>query len=407
MTNYRHDDRCFPFFDVDFGDDDPRAALLDAPRLLKGQRPVAHPAFSKVRRELLTSVRGSPLTLLCGVTGAGKTHSVVTLLQRLDRFVGDSDDIPGVYVAAPATQRGPFRWKVLWERVLTALEDPLPGAKIDPIGTLAALQGTAGELRPRWTEDRYFQAVVSAARARGLRVLCIDEAIALAKSETGVTLTQQLRVLAELADLDLFRIVLVSTFDILPHIRRVGVLDRRLATIVFERYPEEFVNDTDRVLDTSSPSFGAFVRAAASFIDRLPEESRIAFTEEQFVKLYRGSLGCVGLLHDWIVRAIAVSLQTPGVELRWEHFEKKPLSVGVRANLIFEARAGDEQLMLLRDRRLDLTEDELLEIAHKQAKSDAVLMRRKAAKGMPGPRPGGRGAKRRPGKPASRRVPLA
>ena len=357
-----------------FADDDPRRLLFSAPELLAGARPIPHPAFQLVRRELYSAVKAFPLTLLLGVTGVGKSRLVALLVERLNGLLGEDGRIPAVFLVAPTAQRTVFSWKAFWERLLAALKDPLPQYKIHPQARSAALRGEASRRMRNTTETQYFEMVLDAAAERGLIVLVIDEAAALARSESGVTLFDQINVLRELVDTQLFRIVLASTFDILPHFRRSGVLDRRLGTVVFPRYDEVLCADPDstpsRSIDPTDEGYLAFSRSAVTFMERLPESARFALGDDHFVALYRGSLGCVGLLHDWFLRAVASSLSLGEHRLRWSHFARTPLAVDRRANIIVEARVAEEQLALLGDLRLDLTEDELYQIGEAQAKRD-------------------------------------
>ena len=365
--------------------DDPRHALLQAPSSLAGKAPILHPAFRDVRSQLFSSVKGSPLTLLIGVSGVGKTRLVASLVERLNRFLAHEGRIPAVYLVAPTAQRRVFTWKGFWERLLTALHDPLPEQKIHPRVRADALRSRSMGKSRSTTESQYFEMACSAAEERGLVLLVIDEATALARSESGVTLIDQIAVLRELADKDLFRIVMVSTFDILPHFRRAGVLDRRLSTVVFPRYPEILsasaavesgeTSSTPPSIDPTDDGYLAFSRSALTFMERLPSSLRFELGQEQYVKLYRGSLGCVGLLCDWYLRAAAECLDSRDRRLAWRHFSRTPLPVDRRANLILEARCAEAELALLRDLRLDITEDELYAIALQQAKSDLSRVR--------------------------------
>lgn len=398
---------------------DPRWALLDAPVLLAGDRPVRHPALSRVIFELFSAVKASPLTFLIGVSGVGKTRLVLSLVERLNRHLSSPGRIPAVYLVAPTPQRKSFTWKGFWERFLTLLEDPLPQLKIDPHARAEAARNPSPSRMRSTTEYQYFEIACSAAAARGLAVLVIDEATALVRSEDGVTLVDQIEVLRELADRNLFRIVLVSHFAILPHVRHAGVLDRRKATVVFPRYPEVLASAqadataatfaSSRSIDPTDEGFVAFVRSAHTFMQRLPDSVRLSFTSQQFEQLYRGSLGCVGLLHDWFLRAIAECVDSGEHRLVWDHFAARPLPLADRANLILEARTAEQQLVLLRDLRLDLTEDELLAIADEQAKRDRDQARRQRS----GPSSPGRSSSRKPksgrkpGVPNAKTVPLA
>ena len=217
---------------------DPRRALINAPALFTGGRPVRHPAFSEVCSQLISSVKANPLTQLIGVSGVGKTRVAHFLAERLNGRFAAPGWVPVVVLVAPTAQRQTFSWKAFWERLLCALYDPLPGDKIHPRVRAEALRARSHARMRNTSESQYFEMVCSAASERGLLLLVIDEATALARSERGTTLLDQLAVLRELADLDVFRILLVSTFDILPHFRRAGVLDRRLSMVVFSRYAE-------------------------------------------------------------------------------------------------------------------------------------------------------------------------
>ena len=260
------------------------------------------------------------MTLLIGASGVGKTRLVLSLVQRLNGVLAGPGRIPAIALVAPTSQRTMFSWKAFWERLLTALEDPLPRAKVDPIAHAEALRHRGGGGRragriSRISESRYFEMVCSAAAERDLAVLVIDEATALARSQHGETLLDQIAVLRELADTKLFRVVLVSTFEILPHFRRSGVLDRRLSTVVFPRYSEVLSESPEpssgsatsrsRSIDPEDQGYLAFARSAKTFMERLPEGSRFTLSDRQFQELYRGSLGCVGLLCDWYLRAVA------------------------------------------------------------------------------------------------------
>ena len=367
----------------EFDVDDPRRGLLFTPFLLEGDRPVRHPTFKNVSSQLFSSIKGSPLTLLIGASGVGKTRLVVSIVERLNGLLKSPGRIPAVVLVAPTSQRTMFSWKAFWERLLTVLEDPLPNRKMDPAARAERLRASNDRSRgriARTSESQYFEMACSAAAGRGLALLVIDEATALVRSQHGVTLLDQIAVLRELADQKSLRIVLASTFEILPHFRRAGVLDRRLSTVVFPRYVEVLAPPPQsslgtppapsRSIDVSDDGYIALSHAAHTFMQRLPEGSRFELEDGQLQQLYRGSLGCVGLLCDWYLRAVAECFDSGTHRLQWKHFTRTPLPLHSRANLLQEARRAEEQLVLLADRRLDVTETELYEIGLAQARTD-------------------------------------
>ena len=383
--------------------DDALVQFSRARRLLVHDGPVPHMEFKRVRTELSTAIKGSPLTLLMGVTGVGKTHLTQYMVNRLNERHGKPGRIPAVFMVVPTTQKSRFSWKAFWMRFLENLEEPLPGDKMHPEARARALRDAyPGLAKPsaRLSESQHFEIACSAARARGLVLLVMDEALALARSEKGETLFDQIRVLRELADQEVFRIVLVSTVQIRPHLRRSGVLTRRMATIVFPRYrPGSGYSDEE--------NYDYFVRAVVSFMKRLPENARCELTDAQCRTLYENCFGCVGLLCDWYARAIWKCVDAGQTRLSWVHFQSATLTVAERADIAFEAKEAADELAISGDLRLDVSEEELCRIGENRAGRGA-RNGRSAASGSAKRvlRESGR-ANKRPGVPNPTHRPLA
>ena len=284
---------------------------------------------------------------------------------------GEPGRIPAVFMVAPTTQKSRFSWKAFWMRFLDKLEDPLPGHKMDPEARARALRDAyPGSARrsSRLTESQYFEIACSAAKERGLVLLVIDEALALARSERGETLFDQIRVLRELADQEVFRIVLVSTVKIRRDLRRSGVLTRRMATVVFPRYRAGSGY-------TDEENYEYFVRAVVSFMKRLPENARAELTDAQCRMLYENCFGCVGLLCDWYARAIWKCVDSGQTKLAWVHFQSAALTVAERADIAFEAKEAADELVISGDLRLDVDEKHLCAVGQDRAQRDATNRR--------------------------------
>ena len=110
--------------DCELKAEDPRWALLEAPSFLEGARPIRHPAFRDVSSRLFSAVKGSPLTLLIGASGVGKTRLVLSLVQRLNGLLARPGRIPAIALVAPTSQRN----HVLLEGVLGATADSPGGS---------------------------------------------------------------------------------------------------------------------------------------------------------------------------------------------------------------------------------------------------------------------------------------
>ena len=290
-----------------------RSRELRAAREELTRAPIAHPRFIETFDDLQLFSESSPMVLLLGVAGAGKTYMAERLVEsrcavplRLPPHHGDGDGerIPGiaaVVVTAPSAQRRAFSWKALWIRVLIALEDLLPDRKFDAAATAAALRDGRRRAYGRLTEAQLVERVYEAAADRGLELLVIDEACSMLKSDDGRTLDDQLDVLRELADVSTFNVVLVSTFRIVQHINYSSELNRRLAHVVLHRYlgtseepgcEEDYIN---------------FCRVAASLMERVPAWARIVargalLASARFQCMFRsGSVGpavtrCTGIM---------------------------------------------------------------------------------------------------------------
>ena len=160
------------------------------------------------------------------------------------------------------------------------------------------------------TEDDLYRSVRDAAIDRGLQILFVDEASALVKAGHARTLRDQLDVLRNLADLGVFRVVLVSTPRLLKGLDASSELLGRVDEVFFGRYRPDAASD-----------FRSFVRIVKSFMNTLPEPSRFAPTALEVRELHRGSFGAVGHLSRWFSRAVRRCLSNGDVALRWAHFE--------------------------------------------------------------------------------------
>ena len=59
--------------------------------------------------------------------------------------------------------------------------------------------------------------------------------------------------------------------------------------------------------------------------------------------LYERSIGCVGILKDWLVRGLATAIRQSAPTLKLKHLEKHALSVSQCDRLIEEAARGESQ----------------------------------------------------------------
>lgn len=325
--------------------------LLESP---VGRDPVHHPHYVHCFEALQQAVEWTPLALVLGLAGVGKSFLGAQLVRASNdavprgcAAVRDADRLSAAMVVAPSSQRGAFSWKALWVRLLRVLEDPMPWGKINRGATAASLRAGARRAKPR-SETEYFDAVCDAARDRGLSLLVIDEAYALTRADRGRTLADQLDVLRELSDVG-FSVVLLSTFRILPKIVTSGEVDRRMTHVILPHYagasaaPEE------------ASDYADFCSVALTFMGQLPEQYAMRLGKRTYRRLYNGSLGCVGVLADWFNRAVArCARERPFRALDWEDFEETALPMESRARMVCTLGEARELEVLLADAALDI-----------------------------------------------------
>ena len=273
---------------------------------------IDHPYFHEARHALRERLGTHSIVLLAGPSGVGKDEIVIKEVQRLNEpILDDPRLLRAACFTAPSPQRGSYSWSALWHRWLCALEDPLPECKVDRELRRDRLSEGVWTQARRASVDALRNAAFAATRDRGVNVVFINEAANLVPKERTRTLCDQLDVLRDLTDNGCCRIVLVATARILDPVNLSGELARRIGDVFFLRYADARVRSFE---------YKCFARVVKTLVDALPEASRPAL-HRRVRLLHAGSLGCVGILHDWFHLAIQRCLREQQEVLEWPHFE--------------------------------------------------------------------------------------
>ena len=108
-----------------------------------------------------------------------------------------------------------------------------------------------------------------------------------------------------------------------------GQLSRRSVSIHFPRYRLDDEQEID-----------IFRNILLTFQDQLPlQTAPDLLTSSQF--LYERSIGCVGVLKEWLTRALAQALRENQDTLSSAHLEVTALSVAQCQQMLSEAKAGE------------------------------------------------------------------
>lgn len=298
---------------------------------------VAHPRLTEAKEKLVAAIQDSEpnsLVFVFGPTGVGKTtlriktEQILTDELRQD-LQTDRGRIPMVSVEATAPESGSFCWRDHFKRLLIEMDEPLVGRKQDPETSSARVRSVAH--RPTMAEYRY--GVEQALHFRRPAAVMIDEAQHLAKMASGRRLLDQLDVIKSIANRTRTIHVLYGTYDLLTFRNLNGQLSRRSMDVHFARYCAESAEDRQ-----------VFVGILRSFAQQLPlPETPDLAKDWEF--LFERSVGCVGVLKQWLVRSLSAALRRGDATLTLQTLESHALSLSQVDTILSETSEGEMRLM--------------------------------------------------------------
>ena len=367
----------------------PRSLLTEpwSVRLAHFQRyTVAHPRLIEAKERLVAAIQNSEpnsLIFVFGPTGVGKTtlrlkaEQILTAELR-EQLEQDRGRLAVVSVEAVAPESGSFSWRDHFKRLLLQMGEPLIEYKQD----LQSDFVTRTPTRPKPTTGEYRYGLEQALRFRRPAAVMIDEAQHLAKIASGRRLLDQLDVIKSIANESQTVHVLYGTYDLLAFRNLNGQLSRRSVDVHFPRYRAESASDRK-----------AFISVLNSFVQQLPivDPPDLAHDWEF---LYERSIGCVGVLKQWLIRALAVALRAGEATLSRSNLESQAPSVAQADKIISEASEGEMRLMDTNEAVLRLREQLGLIPQNQSQQSTKLKQPAQALEGRTRRRPG----QRRPGR---------
>ena len=303
---------------------------------------MAHPCLVSAREALLNAIHEVPpnsLILVLGPTGVGKTTlrakiEQVLTAEMLPSLSADAGRIPVVSVECVAPEAGSFSWRDHFRRLLLQMEEPLVDYKIDPAAPVRV-----AKMVVRFTPSEkaigaeYQHAVERALAFRRPAAVLIDEAQHLAKMGSGRRLADQLDVIKSLANRTKTVHVLFGTYELLAFRNLSAQLSRRSIDIHFPRY--RLVNPQDAK---------AFRTVLRSFEQQLPLREPPNLVNE-WEYLYERSVGCIGILKDWLMRALVSASRRDSDSLTRKDLEAHAPSVAQCDKMLSEALEGEARLV--------------------------------------------------------------
>jgi len=235
------------------------------------------------------------IIMVIGAPGVGKSTVRKTMVRDvtanfLAQPARNPGHIPIAGIELEAFQGGVFKWKKTRQTVLKALHDPLVDKKVT-YSTQMQDHGGKLDINTRLSADDLGEILVEVLLNRKPHTLWFDEGQHLIKVSGARGLLDQLDVIKSLANRSGVTPVLFGTYEMNVLLGLSPQLDRRIRRIHIPRYKANQPNDKLE-----------FKRVLLGFQKHLPfpVEPRLV---EDWVYFFEGSLGCIGILKDWLYQA--------------------------------------------------------------------------------------------------------
>jgi AAA domain len=303
---------------------------------------VSHPLLQHADTALMRALcepAGFSHVLVYGPSGVGKStmiRQMVTRLNTADQGApqGGKSPIPLLLLEARPPDTPAFNRTDYYRTALKTLGEPfferrvLVDIEAEPTWEKKGRKVTrfqdSGELR---------QALEDALRRYGVRAVVVDEAQHLMKVGTGAKLLDQLDWIKSMTNVTEVLHILLGTYDLLAFRNLSGQASRRSLDIHFARY--QCQQEQDR---------RDFQGVLLALLKQVPLTVEVETLMQHWLYFYERSIGCVGILKDWLVRAVATTLQEGSTTLTLAHIHEHALSEAQCERMAIEATEGEQAL---------------------------------------------------------------
>lgn len=295
MANQSNTTRQFPLELLD-------QPVADRKQYFKGKI-VAHRSISDALTRLMSTLNqpiDGQIIIVIGAPGVGKTTVRKAMVRDVTAaFLGQQDRDPGhipiAGIELEAFQDGVFKWKKTRQEVLKALHEPLVDKKVKYHPQMSDHAGRL-EINTRLSSDDLGEILVDVLARRKPRALWLDEGQHLLKVSGARGLLDQLDVIKSLANRSTVTPVLFGTYEMTALLGLSPQLDRRTRRIHVPRYKAG-----------NQPDILEFQKVLLGFQKYLPFPVEPDLLEH-WSYFFEGSLGCVGILKDWLYQAAGEAL---------------------------------------------------------------------------------------------------
>src|SRR5947209_8916273 len=272
--------------------------------------------------------------LLCGPGGVGKSKALTVVAERFTREESDRFVVPILLLEPTPPDLGPYlRLDYYWQ-IIDALKEHLLVKEL--VGNVAHLMAAPKSTRSKlgaidWLKMR---AVAEQALIRAcVKAVFADEGHRLMQGDGRHSVDEQLEWLKSLSNRTNVLHVLAGPYALFGFRNTSRQLARRGRDIHFARYHVD--NKEERT---------AFVAALKYLLERIPLEVDLNTLLSRWRWWATGCVGCIGVLKDWLVDAVAATLVQNGTSLTEVVLTRTMPHPARRLSLEMEARAGGHSI---------------------------------------------------------------
>jgi len=322
------------------------------------QAAITHRLLEQADQALMRAIAepaGFALVLLYGPTGVGKSKLLAVLADRINRaaptpkgfpFSGwlhqpGVTQVPLLLIEARPPDGSAFNRAYYYRTVLTLLGERTYQQQVQidihaeqgppkrrPLRGKAAQFNDLPELR---------EAAEEAICRHGVRIILLDEAHHLlytAASGTTVTLLEQLEWLKSMGSTTGALHLLAGTYELLNFGKLNGQIARRCLPVHFPRYQLQRPEDCLE-----------FQAALLTLLRKVPLPCEAdTLVGSYWLYFYECSIGCIGVLKDWLLRAVSTALDAGQQTLTLDWIQDHALPVESYQQMLLDATQGEEKL---------------------------------------------------------------
>jgi DNA polymerase III delta prime subunit len=323
---------------------------------------VSHPQLLQVDKVLMQAIQepaGFAHVLIYGPSGVGKTTMIRQISRRLNEILpvattdrssyrhGSSEPVPLLLIETRPPDGGAFNRADYYRTALKLLGEPFYERRllvdIDTEQTIEK-KGRGRSKATQFNDSPELRHALEAAMAkRGVRAVILDEAQHLMKIGSGASggkLLDQLDWIKSMTNVTGVLHILIGTYELLNFRNLSGQASRRGLDLHFPRYL--FQHEQDRQ---------DFQGVLLALLKQVPLTTDLPALMQHWFYFYERSIGCIGVLKDWLIRAVAAAIRDGSDTLTQGRLEEHALSLSQCERMALDAIEGEQKLGYAESRR--------------------------------------------------------